>query len=65
MFEIFWAEIPTAAELDAGFISLSAAGRAAGESFAALQSERLAKDYLTVRGWTADLTKPKHERTKP
>lgn len=63
LFEVLWPEIPTVAELDAGFGSLSAAGRAAGESFTALQIENLASDYLIVRGWSADISKPNQERT--
>lgn len=65
LFEVLWPEIPTVAELDAGFSSLSAAGRAAGESFYALQNENLASDYLIVRGWTAGVSKPRtnQERT--
>ncbi len=63
LFEVLWPEIPTVAVLEAGFGSLSAAGRAAGESFTALQIENLASDYLIVRGWSADVSKPNQERT--
>jgi len=65
LFETVWAVPPTTAELHAGLASLSAALRAAGESFTALQGEQLAQDYLTVRGWTADIsqTNQQPERT--
>lgn len=63
LFEVLWPEIPAVAELDAGFSSLSAAGRAAGESFSALQNENLASDYVFVRGWSAGVSKPNQEQT--
>ena len=64
-FEIGWPTRPDATELHAGLAALSAARRAAGDSFAVLQHEQLAQDYLTVRGWTAatSATKQQPERT--
>ena len=62
-FEVQWPGMPTGAELDAGFGALSAAIRAAGESFPALQIENLARDYLVVRGWSAGGSKTNQETT--
>jgi len=62
-FESSFSTLPEAAEFASAFSGLSIAVTCAAEALGALQDEDLARDYLAVRGWTADVPKPKPERT--
>ncbi len=61
-FEAVLAAPPTTGELDAACGGLSLIAARAGEALSALQFEDLARDYLAVRGWTAQQQKPETER---
>jgi hypothetical protein len=55
-FEAAFDALPGPEELNAAFGALSAAAEATGEIFLALQDETLARDYLVIRGWSANVT---------
>jgi len=62
-FETVFQVMPSAEELAAGFSVLSVAVALTAESLAALQNEDLARDYLTIRGWSAAIENQQPERT--
>ncbi len=61
-FQTFYPALPSAEELDAGFGGLSSAVTFAADALGALQNENLARDYLVIRGWSANERKTKRER---
>lgn len=63
-FAVSFPYLPGPEELGVGLAGLSAVVRATNEVLEALQIETLAGDYLAVRGWTAQQSKPKRERKK-
>jgi hypothetical protein len=63
-FETVFATLPTADQLTAAFCALSSAVTLTAEALGALPDENLARDYLAVRGWPADIQNPKPETKK-
>lgn len=61
-FEAVFGALPGARELNTAFGALSAAAEATGEPFLALQDETLARDFLVIRGWSANVNQ-KEERS--
>jgi hypothetical protein len=63
-FEVVFPVPPAPRELDAACGGLSVVAAEAGEALSALRCEDLARDYLAVRGWTAQQQKPETERKR-
>jgi hypothetical protein len=58
-FEAVFGALPEAGELTMALGALSAAAEATGETFLALQDETLARDFLVIRGWSANVNQQK------
>jgi hypothetical protein len=64
MFEVGWSIVPTAAELNVALQGMQETARETVGTFDALQSEALARDYLSIRGWPSISSTKKQNQTR-